>query len=33
LRKVLKSAGTQEKAKPSAGKKDKFGGFDPYNNS
>jgi len=33
LRKVLKSADTQGKAKPSAGKKEKFGGFDPYNNS
>ena len=33
LRKVLKPDGTVEYEKPVAGKKDKFGGFDPYNNS
>lgn len=33
LRKVLKPDGKVEYEKPAAGKKDKFGGFDPYNNS
>ena len=33
LRKVLGPDGKVEYAKPTAGKKDKFGGFDPYNNS
>jgi len=33
LRKVLNPDGTAEYVKPTAGKKDKFGGFDPYNNS
>ena len=33
LRKVLKPDGTAEYEKPVAGKKDKFGGFDPYNNN
>lgn len=32
LRKVLKPPGKTEAAKPRIGKKDKFGGFDPYNN-
>ena len=33
LRKVLKPDGTAEYETPATGKKDKFGGFDPYNNS
>jgi hypothetical protein len=33
LRKVLKPDGTTVYESPKAGKKDKFGGFDPYNNS
>jgi hypothetical protein len=33
LRKILKPDGKAEYEKPAAGKKDKFGGFDPYNNS
>ncbi|MGH8250864.1 MAG: hypothetical protein ACREVI_09250 [Steroidobacteraceae bacterium] len=33
LRKVLKPQGRQEPAKPKAGKKDKFGGFNPYDNN
>ena len=33
LRKILKPDGPAEYEKPAAGKKDKFGGFDPYNNS
>jgi len=33
LQKVLKPDGTAEYETPAAGKKDKFGGFDPYNNS
>lgn len=33
LRKVLNPDGTAEYTKPTAGGKDKFGGFDPYNNS
>jgi hypothetical protein len=33
LRKVFKPDGTTDYETPKAGKKDKFGGFDPYNNS
>ncbi|MSQ92544.1 MAG: hypothetical protein EXR87_06395 [Gammaproteobacteria bacterium] len=33
LRKVLKPDGAVKYETPAAGKKDKFGGFDPYNNS
>jgi hypothetical protein len=33
LRKVFKPDGTSGYETPKAGKKDKFGGFDPYNNS
>lgn len=33
LRKVLNPDGTAEYTKPTAGGKDKFGGFDPYNKS
>lgn len=33
LRKVLKPDGTAEYEMPTVGKKDKYGGFDPYNNS
>jgi hypothetical protein len=33
LRKVLKPDGKVEYKKPAVGKKDKFGGFDPYNNN
>ena len=33
LRKVMKPDGKAEITKATAGKKDKFGGFDPYNNS
>ena len=33
LRKVFKPDGTSDYETPKAGKKDKFGGFDPYNNS
>jgi len=33
LRKVLKPDGSSEYQTPKASKKDKFGGFDPYNNS
>jgi hypothetical protein len=33
LRKVMKPEGTPEVAKPKAGKKDKFGGFNPYDNN
>jgi hypothetical protein len=33
LRKVMKPEGKPEVAKPKAGKKDKFGGFNPYDNS
>jgi hypothetical protein len=33
LRKVLKPDGAVEYETPTVGKKDKFGGFDPYNNS
>lgn len=32
LRKVFKPDGTSEYETPKTGKKDKFGGFDPYNN-
>jgi len=33
LRKVLKPAEKAETTKPKAGKKDKFGGFNPYDNN
>ena len=33
LRKVFRPDGSSEYQTPKAGKKDKFGGFDPYNNS
>lgn len=33
LRKVFRPDGSTEYQTPKAGKKDKFGGFDPYNNS
>ncbi len=33
LRKVMKPDGKTEVAKPKAGKKDKFGGFNPYDNN
>ncbi len=33
LRKVMKPDGKAEVVKPKAGKKDKFGGFNPYDNS
>ena len=33
LRKVLKPDGSVEYAKPKTGKKDKHGGFDPYDNN
>jgi len=33
LRKVLKPDSTVEYTKPTAGGKDEFGGFDPYNKS
>ena len=33
LRKIVGPDGKAEYEKPAAGKKDKFGGFDPYNNS
>ncbi len=33
LRKVLKPDGKTEVAKAKAGKKDKFGGFNPYDNN
>lgn len=33
LRKVFKPDGTSEYEAPKAGKKDKFGGFDPYDNN
>ena len=33
LRKVLKPDSTVDYTKPTVGKKDEFGGFDPYNNS